>query len=341
MKKILAGYTYLAVPDRTTIEQLTHLMLAFGFLHADGTVSADHAALSHISQFRKWNPNLKISVSFSQSSREAFHVCCTHEDLRKKAAISFSNLVIALDLDGIDLDWEFPCCPSNGSMCSPEDKHTFTLFCKEIREQFDKIYEQNGTHKLLTIAAGADLYYTQCVELVPLCEYLDHIYLMTYDLKCGFHSLSGHHTPLYSNRGDVFMNSCDQAMRLFHSCGVPKEKLIMGSAFYSRQWTNVPNRNNGLLQLTKQGGGYGPSFTVIDSELTNQNGYTRYWDDEAKAPYLFNGETFISYDDEMSMKLKAEYVLQEGYGGIFYWENNCDHTGKLLKSLYHVLHSPI
>ena len=37
----------------------------------------------------------------------------------------------------------------------------------------------------------------------------------------------------------------------------------------------------------------------------NKNGYQRYWDDEAKAPYLFNGENFISYDDK---ELKSLYL---------------------------------
>ena len=108
----------------------------------------------------------------------------------------------------------------------------------------------------------------------------------------------------------------------------------MGCAFYSRKWENVPNRNHGFLQLTKSGGGYGPHWDDLEENYLNRNGFTCYWDEEAKAPFLFDGSTFISFDDPRSLKEKCDYVNREGYAGIFYWEHHCDTTGKLLDTLY-------
>lgn len=83
---------------------------------------------------------------------------------------------------------------------------------------------------------------------------------------------------------------------------MPKEKLLLGAGFYSRKWENISPRNNGFLQIAKTGGGYGPNYSELVESYVNQNGYVRYWDDEAKAPWLFNGSTFLSYDDEESIR---------------------------------------
>ena len=133
-------------------------------------------------------------------------------------------------------------------------------------------------------AAGADVYYIESVEAKELAEVLDFVNIMTYDLKCGFHALTGHHTALYSSTGDIFRNSCDQAIRLFESAGFPADKLLMGAAFYSRQWDDVKDRNHGFLQYTRQGGGYGPGYDELAENYVNKNGFVRYWDEEAKAP---------------------------------------------------------
>ena len=107
----------------------------------------------------------------------------------------------------------------------------------------------------------------------------------------------------------------------------------MGAAFYSRQWEEVRDRYHGFLQMTPKGAGYGPNYDELAAEYINKNGYVRYWDDEAKAPFLFNGNSFISYDDEESLKYKCAYVCQEGIGGIFYWSHSGDTTGTLLRSI--------
>ncbi|MCD8021454.1 MAG: glycosyl hydrolase family 18 protein [Lachnospiraceae bacterium] len=191
-----------------------------------------------------------------------------------------------------------------------------------------------GGKRYLTIAAGADVYYVHCVELPALMDYLDYINIMTYDLKCGFHALAGHHTALYSNDGDVFRNSCAQALALFETAGVPADRLLMGAAFYSRKWENLKGTNHGLLEISQKGGGYGPDYGDLLENCIGKNGYVEYWDEEAHAPYLFDGSTFLSYDNPRSLKEKAAYVKEKGYGGVFYWEHKCDPTRTLLYALY-------
>ncbi|HCC70486.1 MAG TPA: chitinase, partial [Bacteroidales bacterium] len=52
----------------------------------------------------------------------------------------------------------------------------------------------------------------------------------------------------------------------------------------------------------------------------------RHWDEKALAPYLFSTEDsiFITYDDTVSVRLKTEYAIEKGLGGIMFWEQSQD-----------------
>ncbi|MBQ7839339.1 MAG: chitinase [Lachnospiraceae bacterium] len=329
MKKVLGYVIWDSIVTEEQAKILTHINVAFAQLKDDGEIDLeDHPFLKQMKQVREWNPDIKIVLSLGTRYPDSFTTVSASKELRDKFKRECSRIVTEYGFDGIDIDWEFPCVPSNSLGCKPEDKQNFTLLCEAARQGVD---EAGG--EIVSIAAGADLYYINSVEAKKLAEILNYVCLMTYDLKCGFHALSGHHTALYSSTGDVFSNSCDQALRLFENAGFPKEKLLMGAAFYSRKWENVPDRYHGFLQLTKTGGGYGPNYDKLAEEYINKNGYVRYWDDEAKAPFLFNGSTFISYDDEESLTHKCEYVKREGISGIFYWCHTGDTTGVLLRKI--------
>ncbi|MBR3503337.1 MAG: chitinase [Clostridia bacterium] len=333
MKKKLIAYLGSGALTREDAGRLTHVNVAFGKLEPDGTIREKTLAGEDIEKYKSWNPELKFILSLVQTQSNSFTSVCASKEYMHRMGEEAVRIVTTTPYDGIDLDWEYPCVPSNGQDTCPEDKYRFTELIKTLREHLDG----TGAHHLLTIAAGADLYYAECTELDKIAVYLDYINLMTYDLKCGFHALAGHHTPLYSSTGDYFRNSCDQALRLFHDRGVPKEKLLLGAAMYSRMAEGLQDRNHGLLQICRKPFGYGPDYTTLAKDYINKNGYVRYWDDEAKAPWLFNGSTFISYDDPESMRCKAQYVLDHDYGGVFYWEHRCDTTGALLGALYDVL----
>lgn len=329
MKKVLGYVIQDSVVTKEQANILTHIHVAFGNLTMEGDIVFDyHPFLKQMDQVRAWNPDIKIILSVVPKEPDAFTVVSASEELRENVAKTCARLVSQDGFDGVDFDWEYPCVPSNGMNCTPEDRHNYTLLCEAAKRGMESV--GGGS---VSVAAGADLYYIDSIEPERMAEVLNYVCLMTYDLKCGFHALSGHHTALYSSTGDVFRNSCDQALRLFESAGFPKEKLLMGAAFYSRKWEDVPDRYHGFLQLTKTGGGYGPNYDKLADEYINKNGYVRYWDDEAKAPFLFNGSTFISYDDEESLAHKCAYVKREDIGGIFYWCHSGDTKGVLLRRI--------
>ena len=329
MKKVLGYVIQDSVVTKEQANILTHIHVAFGNLTMEGDIVFDyHPFLKQMDQVRAWNPDIKIVLSIVPKEPDAFTVVSASEELRENVAKTCARLVSQDGFDGVDFDWEYPCVPSNGMNCTPEDRHNYTLLCEAAKRGMESV--GGGS---VSVAAGADLYYIDSIEPERMAEVLDYVCLMTYDLKCGFHALSGHHTALYSSTGDVFRDSCDQALRLFESAGFPKEKLLMGAAFYSRKWEDVPDRYHGFLQLTKTGGGYGPNYDKLADEYINKNGYVRYWDDEAKAPFLFNGSTFISYDDEESLAHKCAYVKREDIGGIFYWCHSGDTKGVLLRRI--------
>lgn len=82
---------------------------------------------------------------------------------------------------------------------------------------------------------------------------------------------------------------------------------------------------------------YWPCLSCLPSiaaNFLNAPGFVRYFHSESMVPWLFNGTTFISYDDEQSIGLKAGYIKTNGLAGAMIWELSQDPDRVLLNSLY-------
>lgn len=80
-------------------------------------------------------------------------------------------------------------------------------------------------------------------------------------------------------------------------------------------------------------------YTDLKTNYISKNGYTRFENEVAGVPYLYNEKTkvMISYDDAQSMQLKAKYIIDQGLGGAMFWEFSSDRTNELLGSVYNTL----
>lgn len=333
MSKYFVGYVNKGRMEIVTDEQarkLTHLNIAFAPMVGDIIVmELEDTHIKELNRIKKANPNLNILVSTGGGNNHGHgEATRTPEGLMKLVA-STMDIVRRYDLDGIDCDWEFP-----GDTGIIEEKYQQTALFKAYRESLDELGEKTGRKYWLTTAAGSGQWYLDRTEIHTSHAYLDFINLMTYDSNTGG-KITGHHTNLYEPEGDgIRPHSADYHIRLMVSAGVPIEKILIGAAFYSQQWNHVPDVNHGYRQESTELNNWGPGYTEIVEKYESKNGYVKYFDEAAKAPYLFNGSTFFSYDDKESVKCKCEYAKAHHMAGIFYWVHDADVKGELFDVIY-------
>jgi len=334
--------------DFSTIQadKITHINYAFvnvvdGQVHFD--TSIDNTPLKKDDIFKLHalktiNPDLKVLVSVGGWTWSGgFSDAALTDASRRKFAVSAAAFVAAYDLDGIDLDWEYPNSPGAGNVYRPEDVQNFTLLLQAVREELDKLSarKQNHRHYLLTIATGANQHYVDNTELGKLHRYLDFLNIMTYDFYHGGDHRTGHHSNFRpSSSPERDKNSIIHAVDLHIQAGVPLRKINLGIPFYGRKWTAVKSgENHGLFQEAESVGDI--VFYRQIMPCLRDDAYQQHWDEAAQAPYLWNPEeaVFISYENARSIAAKVQYLKTKGLGGVMFWEYSDDYNGELLGAL--------
>ena len=275
-------------------------------------------------------PTMKILVSVGgYGTSKVFSDMCMTDSTRAIFVDDAVRFVRYYSLDGIDVDWEFP---GMSSKTRQADKENFTSLLQELRLAFDKASKEDGKRYFLTIASGAFELYLSYVDIKKIIPLADYFFLMTYDFYGQWNNHTGHHTNLYLSNLQPNGHSLDKITRIYINKGVPREKIIVGAAFYGRKWTSVSEENFGLFKYGKGVGSV--SFNKIYS-LTKQKKYVRYWDSVACSPALYNpsDKIFISYEDEESVRRKVDYVFMKKLAGIMYWEYFSDYDGLLSNSI--------
>lgn len=332
---VISAYLYCKMDwDAGSIrgEYLTHVNYSFALIK-DGVISAAELdKLDEIRLLKKRFPHLKVLISVGGWGADGFSDAASSGEARSLFAKSADEFMKAYDFDGIDIDWEYPCSSDGGTKSRPEDRENFNLLLRELKAQIDRRGEKDGRKYLLTAALGATPHTLQFYDLKSISGILDYINLMTYDFTHGFSAETGHHTCLFGSETKDDVPSADTAVRICLNSGIPANRLILGCAFYGRGWDVSDISSNGLyVPVASECISY--SYRELALKYINRNGYSRYWDDHAKAPYLWNGKHFITYDDPESLGHKASYVKSQGLGGVMFWEYSQDHDNELLKTL--------
>lgn len=334
----VAGYNGLVDIDKISPNKITHINYAFvdvkdgkAFLTNEATDTANFRKLNELKQ---QNPELKILISIGgwSWSRNFSDAVRTSEG-QKTFAKSAVDIMSRYNLDGVDIDWEYPAIPGDvGNVYRPEDKRNYTLMFAAIRAELDALSKTTTKKYLLTTAVGGFQQFIDSTEMNKAQEYLDYVNIMTYDSQSN--EVAIHHTNLSPSDNYKMKNSASTAINGFIKAGVPTEKLVMGIAFYGRIFQLKKGASKGLgdnVDKQIQGKGY----TYIKDSLVNKNEYYRYWDPSAQAPYLFNfyKGIFVTYDDEESVKAKCEYVKENNMAGVMFWEYSSDPKEYLLDEI--------
>jgi len=299
------------MPDPT---YLTHINYAFGHVTDDFKAMRidNEEKLVKIIALKKQKPSLKVMLSVGGWESGRFSEMAADPQNRESFAQSCAQAVKRLNLDGIDIDWEYPSSSMAGISSSPEDIQNYTLLMRDLRKAL-------GEDALLTHAtsAGAEYYDFKAID-----KYIDFTNVMSYDLGWAPY----HNSPLYRSK-HVEEISADDAVKAHLSAGVPASKLVMGLAFYGHY---APD-SHGVAGLPRQ---------RDLNRIKLAPGFTQEWDDQAKVPFIQDaqGNVVFSYENSRSLSIKAQYILDNKLKGAMYWSYEGDNpAGELLKSVHSVL----
>ena len=282
--KVIAYYTGNGETIRQyPLDKLTHVIFSFLKLQSDTLVFRNddqRRSLEQLVELKKTYPHLKIMVSIG-----GWGGCAPCSDLfasvehRNMFAKTTVGLFRQYDIDGVDLDWEYPAIEGYpGHKWDKADKDNFTELVRALRNEMKNEF-------LLTFAAGGfTKFLEESIDWSAVMPVIDFVNLMTYDLVSGFSKVTGHHTLLYDQKPE--QQSTRKCVDWLIDKNVEPSKLIVGAAFYARVWENVDNYNNGLYQPGK----FLRSVKYKDfaTYFADSSGFRYYWDKKAKAPYQYS-----------------------------------------------------
>jgi len=250
--------------------------------------------------------------------------------------------------DGVDIDWEYPGGQgANPSLGDPAiDGETYRLLMRDLRAMLDGLEQETGREYELTSAVGAGSDKIEDVDYANVQQYMDYIFMMTYDFYGGWsNEVLGHQTALYAPtwRPDTDYTTHNGIQNML-SLGVDPGKLVVGAAMYGRGWTGVSGwTGNDHMTGTATGmvsgtweAGVVDYRDIVGRIATGE--WEEYYDEAAEAPYIFKPSTgdLITYDNHRSVMAKGAYVQANNLAGLFSWEIDAD-NGDILNAMHESL----
>lgn len=312
----------------TDADRLDQLNVSFALIR-DGEADISHwRGQKKIASFLKKHPHVDGVLSVGGWGADGFSDACQTADGQKKLADSILRIMDENGFVGVDIDWEYPGVSGTGIVSREGDVEGWYGLLTELRRGLDEREKLRGREHILSVALGAGDAHLNAIDATRLNDLLDQVVVMAYDLK-GFDRTTGHHAGLYPGKDRP--GSGARAVKKLISGGLHPGRILLGLPAYGRVWRQVSG-GNGLAQRAATSGNKTISFDKV--MRLEKEGYTRYYDDEAQAAWWYDGENFVSAEDEQSVGYKCEWLVAKGLQGAAVWQYTQDPSGDMLTMLH-------
>lgn len=312
-EKIALAYVIDRIQDIPDADIFSHLIYSFAVFNdnLDGAIILYPEKLKALAKLKEKNPDLKVILGLNAYDRPGFSEMTGDKKKRKAYVKSVKEIIKTYNLDGVDIDWEFPTIEGGGHTASPDDDQNYVTLVKDLRKALGKkawiSYYSNHTG--------------QWIDHKGMVPYVSYVHVSGYNLS---EPIAGkpllHHSSLYpaSKTGDWCVS---KVIERHIKLGIPKEKILMGIPFF--------------------GIGISPFPKYVECKNFSEyssNPLTK-WDEDAQAPYFSdeNGNLILGFDDERSIAAKFDFIRENQIPGIFVWNYEADYRdhklGKSIKKL--------
>ncbi|KAF9395356.1 hypothetical protein CPC16_008589 [Podila verticillata] len=340
-------------PEAIPFDKVTHINYAFAIVRPDfrPVFETDYLLSRVVREAHAKGVKVLMSIGGWTGSQYFSPLAATQQG-RKIFIDGAVQFVQDYNLDGIDIDWEYP--GRLGSTCNAfdekNDANNFLILLQELRAAFSEMPRGDQLEiSLATRIVPFDGPNGQLTDVSEFAKVVNHINVMAYDINGPWGSVTGANAP-FAGDGLTYEGGASAWI----NAGFPAEQINMGVPFYGRSlitkkdmsdsrtmavpfYSRVPmgDNNDGLWtdpcektvaysgvwkfrNLREQG--------VIDAQGNARAPWIRNFDEDSMTPWLFNPQTkqFISYDDRESLKMKVDYAKEKNLGGMMLWAINQD-----------------
>ncbi|KAI9288862.1 glycosyl hydrolases family 18-domain-containing protein [Umbelopsis sp. AD052] len=349
----------------------THINYAFAILNTNSTptwTDPDNTVTQLPSLVTAaHNKNVKVSISVGGWTGCLKYSATAATETSRQAFIAWNIAQITnYNLDGVDLDWEYP--GRQGAGCNgvdeANDASNYLTLLQELRSALDTKF--GAGVKEITLAVRVQPFDQNGSILSDMSAYakvVTRFNLMLYDINGAWNTVTGPNAPFnYLSGSDPF--SFVQAITDWKAAKVPASQLVAGMAYYGRSSTALEDMTITGKQVQAQstvvpqgdstdaywqdpycsadpGGLSGQwqwknmrSQGLLTTPTTAASPWVRYFDNVTQTPWLFNPNTkvYLSYDDPTSIAVKVNYAVCQGLAGAMVWDVSND-NGELLTAV--------
>ncbi|SPO01630.1 related to RF2 protein [Cephalotrichum gorgonifer] len=326
----------------------THLHFGFGTLTPSYEVQVGDALSSYqFGEFKRIQGAKRI-LSFGGwafSTEPNTYLIFRHgvrAENRLTMATNIADFIKKHDLDGVDIDWEYPGAPDlpENDPGTAEDGPNYLAFLAVLKNLLPG--------KTVAIAAPASYWYLKQFPIKDIARIVDYIVYMTYDLhgQWDAHSEYTQEGCETGNclRSQVNLTETRLALAMITKAGVPGHKIVVGVTSYGRSFA------------MEQAGCWGPTCKFTGSRLdshatpgrcTGTGGYladaeineiisggsgakrqsnrvvTHFLDTSSNSDILvYDDNQWVGYMSEKTKQIRSTLYASLGMGGTTDWASD-------------------
>ncbi|KAH8339656.1 hypothetical protein KR067_012162, partial [Drosophila pandora] len=326
------------LPEDIDSNLCTHIVYGFIVLDSntltvkthDSWADIDNRFYERVLEYKKKGIRVTVAIGgWNDSLGSKYARLVLNPSSRKRFIASVLSFLEKYGFEGLDLDWEYPVCwQVDCSKGSPAEKQGFTNLVMELSIAF------KAKNLLLSAAVSpSKLVIDTGYDIPQLSRYFDWIAVMTYDFHGHWDKQTGHVAPLYYLDTDTnpYFNS-NFSIHYWLKNGAPASKIVMGMPLYGQSFSLANQKQKSLNDKTigpgkagtyTRAGGFLAYYEICEN--INNGGWKVIKDPIGRiGPYAYSGNQWVSYDDVMDIRRKAQYVKHMKLGGGMVWAVDLD-----------------
>ncbi|KAF6803218.1 glycoside hydrolase family 18 protein [Colletotrichum sojae] len=250
-----------------------------------------------------------------------------NRDIFKRNIISFMN---ENNLDGIDLDWEYPGAPDIPDIPSDDPANGLNYY-----RLLASIKAEVGSSKSVSFAAPSSYWYLRSFPIKQMVGALDYIVFMTYDLHGQWDAGNAWTSPGCPTgnclRSHVNETETKDSLSMITKAGAASNKVLVGVTSYGRSFKMAQagcdgetclftgdNRNSQAAKGRCTGTAGYISNAEIDEIMATER-KNKVWTKEGSNMMVYDDTEWVAWMDDDMKKKRAEFYDSYNFLGTTDW----------------------